>query len=132
MALCVNSACLTVPVLETSAWRGLRFRDASLPDRHCALYFATVRAHTPVLLPTVSRTSRPTSPGNAFLYSRTRWRSPACTLSRSAHNESLKISEQERYLSLLRKTPSSQNQPVPLNPKARSCCSTDENENNLK
>ncbi|KAG0416785.1 hypothetical protein HPB47_006149, partial [Ixodes persulcatus] len=38
--------------------RGLRFGDATLPDRHCALYFATVRAHTAVSLLTVSGTSR--------------------------------------------------------------------------
>ncbi|KAM7307168.1 hypothetical protein ISCGN_010804 [Ixodes scapularis] len=132
MAFCVNSACLTVPVVETSTWRGLRFGDATLPDRHCALFFATVRAHTPVLLLTVSRASRSTSPGNAFLYSRTLWRSPVFAISRSAHNESSKKSEQERYVSLLRKTPSFQNQPVPHNPKTRSGCRTDENENNLK
>ncbi|KAM7312969.1 hypothetical protein ISCGN_002892 [Ixodes scapularis] len=43
MAFCVNSSCLTVPVLETFTLRGLCFGDATLPDRHCALHFATVQ-----------------------------------------------------------------------------------------
>ncbi|KAG0419281.1 hypothetical protein HPB47_004208 [Ixodes persulcatus] len=63
--------------------QGLRFGDAALPD-------------TPGSLLTVSRSSRTDVSAKRVLELAYTLRPPACTFSRSSHNESSKISEQER------------------------------------
>ncbi|KAM7310064.1 hypothetical protein ISCGN_007024 [Ixodes scapularis] len=131
MHLQANGVLCELVMLDGLRARNFHVARSLLRGRHLArwalrLALRDSTGHTPVSLLAVSRTSRPNSPGNVFLYSRTHWRSSACTLSRFSHNESSKTFEQERYLSLLRKTPSSQNQPVPHNLKTHSGSHTDE------